>query len=152
MEIKIFYLNVEQKEQYVVMENLLKEYISKNLIIDDCYFYRYGSLSDLSFKQYISLLNCSSIKYEDFNIIIKNQEPYRNLWTYYGSSRPYYDFAYSHMSIDSNMLKMLFPAVAMMDRMVILPKSIINTFDFDRNSFSWLPKTVGSRGCYPCRF
>lgn len=145
MEVKIFYIDREQREKYTVVAELLKEHVFRNLLIDEYYAYNYGYPSDDCLNMYLSLLNSSVIKYKDFNLMIQKSDRYP-MYSYWHSGMYSYIYSSATMGISRDKLWRLFPAVAIMDRMIILPQDIINAFDYDKNNYSWLPKPLEAGG------
>ena len=145
MIVKLFYLNRKQRQQFDEIEVFLKEYIYKNLMIEDLYILNYDDMDELRCSQYINLLKSSVIKYEDFNIIIKNNNSNEDVYTYFGGLSAYV-YSTARMDISRERLETMFPAVAIMDRMVMLPTGIVNAFEVDKSRFSWLPKPLETGG------
>jgi hypothetical protein len=124
----------------------------QHLVISDDYNENSGWLEHLHCMTYLNLLKAGMIKVDDFTILVSDG---RGNWWYMGGGEAYRDgyggYGYSYMKgvkflkIFQDSLSSAFPAVAIMDRMVMVPQGIHDAFDKSRE-FSWFFKPLVSGG------
>ena len=142
---KIFSLE-SQKDSCDEIESLLRRYVFEGiqvqrLSISDDYKEESESLEGIHCHWYLNLLKASMIKVDDFTIVVEDGQ---GNWWYWGSE----GYGYGGHLNGAKFLKILrdsmssvFPAVAIMDRMVMVPQGIHEAFDKSRE-FSWFLKPL----------
>src|SRR5262249_48064357 len=128
---------------------LLRQYIYADIEvlpqpINDMYPDIIHSFEERQFAQtYVDLLMSSLLKVDDFKIYIEDAQ---GNWWYMGHlGGRYTGYAGNVLRIPRRSIPAIFPAVAIMGRMVLLPQGIYEAFDKSRE-FSYFPKPLDLQG------
>lgn len=141
MEAQIFYL----KSQQALCNNitsLLREYVYDDiqvnrLVISNLNPVRGGDVPQQQIaRSYLNLLKSTMIKVGDFQIGV--EDPSGDYW-YMGYGGKFY------LKLSRQLMTSVFPAVAVMDRMVMLPQGIHKAFD-SPSGFSFFPRPLDLQG------
>lgn len=150
MKAKIFYINSqEQLSICKKIETALKEILYKSIYIERIqipsdYFANSSYIEHNFFEDYQQLLKRAMLKPSDFTIIIEKDD---GGWSYsgYGHSgknAPFYNF----LNINQSYLPRIFPAVAILDRLMLLPYGMNDVFEAHPDRFKWLLRPYDSQG------
>jgi hypothetical protein len=142
MEAKLFFLK-SQERLLNDIEPLLREHIYRDLLIQrhpisHKYSQKSAAEEHRAFKDYLYLLKASMVKVDDFKINVEDDE---GNWTYVYTD---YEAKY-YLSLVRSSLSSIFPAIAIMDRMVLAPQGIHSAFAPSRE-FSFLAKPLNLQG------
>jgi hypothetical protein len=147
MKAKIFYLN-QQQNLFGEIARLLKQYVYADIDvlpqnINDMYPDILMNDQELFITQsYANLLMASMVKVDDFKVYVEDRYGH---WWYMGHLGGYVGYEDHVLRIARDSIASLFPAVALMDRMVLLPQGIYEAFDKSRR-FSYFPKPLDLQG------
>jgi len=146
MNVQIFYLKDEQEDLCQDIVALLKEHAFRNIemqpipiVISDDYNIESNTDQHKNFKLYVSLLKASMIKCGDFTIIVSDDE---GRWCYAGGGGYGYEGdpeGLNLLYLYTRTLSLAFPAVAVMDRMIMVPVGIHEALSGD---LPWLLKPL----------
>src|SRR6185503_5860664 len=145
MKALIFYLE-GQDALFQKIRSLLRQEIFKDIQVDPVEIDRkYGHYSSREMhdrcRTYLRLLRTSLLATGAFEIVAHNDS--QTHWSYFGASAEFgtYCFELTHKRMTS-----LFPAVAIADRIVMLPEAFTHGTSVHPRSFLWLPQPLEARG------
>jgi hypothetical protein len=161
MKAQIFFLK-SQDDYRKEIEPLLRRYVFEDigverLMIGDDYCQASPAWEHKNCLLYVELLKASMIKVDNFDVVVGDD---RGNWcymggghwlgheegysysSYLGSAR---GWAASYLKLFQNSLNSIFPAIAVMDRMVMVPHGIHEAFEKSRD-FSWFLKPLDLNG------
>jgi hypothetical protein len=155
MKAQIFFLK-SQEDYCKEIEPLLRRYVFEDihierLVIGDDYCQASPIWEHSRCHLYLRLLNRSMVKVDDFNVVIGDE---RGNWCYMGGgywegrggySENAKGWAGSYLKLFQNSLNCVFPAIAVMDRMVMVPHGVHEAFEKSRD-FSWFLKPLDVHG------
>jgi hypothetical protein len=147
MKAQIFGLNSQQELcrtiEYLLRDNVFRHIDLQRLTISDNYSRASSTEEHKACMAYIRLLKACMIKVEDFRIVVSDD---RGNWCYMGGyygevgSKAARDLKIFHDSMTS-----VFPAVAIMGRLVMVPTNIHEAFEESRD-FPWFLTPLDLRG------
>lgn len=141
MRAQIFYLE-HQQDMRDELASLLREYVYKNIQVEPSGI-RFDQMSEGNRQwsaalAYLNYLKSSMIKVDDFRILVEGSYGYSWYLGYEGET--------THLlKLHPDSVDAVLPAVAVMDRMVMLPQGIREAFDTSRE-FSFFPRPLDLQG------
>lgn len=154
MKAQIFYLK-SQEDLCGEIEPLLRRYVFQDIqverrAISDTYYNPYG-FTDPEWEHcrlYHHLLKACMIKVDDFGIVVADGQgrfSYIEAYEGYAPGLGYWRYKRNFLTIFHKSMTSAFPAVALMDRMIIVPQRIHEAFEKSRD-FSWFLKPLDLEG------
>ena len=142
MKAQLFFLTGQERLRDEIA-SLLREHIYRDLQVDlqaigDNYSKASTDEEHRVFKSYLYLLKASMVKVGDFKIIVADSE---GNWVYVYLEEK----SEQYLRLAQSSLTSVFPAVAIMDRMVLVPQGIHSAFDYS-SEFSFLTKPLDQQG------
>jgi hypothetical protein len=137
MNAQIFALR-SQKELASTIESLIRTYVwqgisMERLEISDDYNEHSGQTEHDRCKLFLRLFKASMVRIDDFAVVVADG---RGRWYYMGARREKEPYL---LELFQSSMSSVFPAVAVMDRMLILPHTIGDAFERSR-AFPWFVK------------
>lgn len=133
MNAQIFYLP-SQRDLIYEVQALLREHLYQNVQVDH---FEVLDSDRYTARKYLTLLRASMIKSDDFRIGIEEADQY--VW-YLGYEE---DTNWKSLKLRRSSMSSIFPAIAVMDRMVMLPRGIYDAFD---TTIPFFPKPLDLQG------
>jgi hypothetical protein len=152
MKAKIFYIKDDNAQKEIVedLKEYLRDILYGNMDIETHAIpanYNYGSEESAhqAMDTYIRLLRASMLKLNDFHVKIENSS---GNWCYLGGEHSEYSSLYTNnITLKENQVKAMFPALSLMNRMVLLPEGIDELFnDLHKDNFNFLFKPLDLEG------
>jgi hypothetical protein len=94
--------------------------------------------------KYVKFLKTSAFSTTDFDIVVRRDDD--TAWYYFGSSGETGQGEGTYLALPQAGLSALFPAVAMLGRMVLLPEVIRSGLDKHPRTFDWCPRPLEACG------
>lgn len=141
---RVFYLPESQRELRMRIEALLRQYVYNDIQVERSEIDEdYSDSSSLQVQQhaadYLYLLKASMIRDDDFNIQVVHKT---GSWSYLGG---YDSRARYNMRLPSTLMEFALPAVAIMDRMVMVPQGMDQELQ-DPLQFPWFFRPLDLQG------
>lgn len=150
MKAKIFYIEKLQEDLCEAIATQLRNVIDMNIKIEEIAIpenYNFHSSKETHKKMdlYVRMLRGAMIKINDFNIRLEYNS---SNWCYLGSEHGEYTSYYSHsITLKEEQIKSIFPGVAIMNRMILLPSGVDVIFnDLHKDDFNFLFKPIDLQG------
>jgi hypothetical protein len=138
MNARMFFLP-SQQELCREIPALLRQHLYKEVVVEhlDVRDYDWNAA-----RSYLNLLRASMVKEDDFRIGV--EESNKRLWYLGYEDQDWYEDWHA-LKIPRESMTAIFPAVSVMDRMVMLPHLFQQAFDTSRD-FSFFPKPLDLQG------
>lgn len=145
---KIFYLENCQEKLAKDLQRSLRQIIYSNLDIDLICIEKdmdSGKVNRTKAEDYLQLLKAAIVKTKNFSLAVFVE--HKGFW-YMGNEadQKKSEFGDYHFGVDSNNLEHIFPAIAIMDRMVMLPIGITGVLESYPDDLQWLFKPLDNCG------
>lgn len=151
MNAQIFYLREAQREMPDMIESALRAGVYRDLHVervpvDDNFSYSSHHPVQEGFNAYFRLLKAGMLKVRNFAVAVKDDTD--ALVGYVGYA--YWDYAYHTIEVFLELrygeMASVLPAVAVMDRMVMVPSAMTKAFAGASRTFSWCLKPLDLGG------